>query len=68
MLQGSTDVSRLTAKDILSPNPLTVASDELVSDALDMMRSKNITQLLVVDDGKYLGVIHLHDILKEGII
>ena len=68
MLQGSTDVSMLTAKDILSPHPLTVASDELVSDALDLMRSKNITQLLVVDEGKYMGVIHLHDILKEGII
>jgi arabinose-5-phosphate isomerase len=68
MLQGSTDVSALTARDILSANPLTVASDELVSDALDLMRSKNITQLLVVDEGKYMGVIHLHDILKEGII
>ena len=68
MLQGSTDVSMLTAKDILSPHPLTVASEELVSDALDLMRSKNITQLLVVDEGKYMGVIHLHDILKEGII
>ena len=68
MLQGNTDVSMLTAKDILSANPLTVSSDELVSDALDLMRSKNITQLLVVDEGKYMGVIHLHDILKEGII
>ncbi len=68
MLQGNTDVSMLTAKDILSANPLTVSSDELVSDALDLMRSKNITQLLVVDEGRYMGVIHLHDILKEGII
>lgn len=68
MLQGSTDVAKLKAIDILSHNPLTVTSDELVSDALDLMRSRNITQLLVVDDGKYLGVIHLHDILKEGIL
>jgi arabinose-5-phosphate isomerase len=68
MLQGTTDVSGLRALDILSANPLTVGSDELVSDALDLMRSKNITQLLVVDEGKYMGVIHLHDILKEGII
>jgi arabinose-5-phosphate isomerase len=68
MLQGRTDVALLKAADILSPKPLTVTSDALVSDALDLMRSKNITQLLVVDDEKYLGVIHLHDILKEGII
>jgi len=68
MLQGNTDVTSLKASDILSPHPLTVTSDALVSDALDMMRSRNITQLLVVNSGKYLGVIHLHDILKEGII
>jgi arabinose-5-phosphate isomerase len=68
MLQGSTDVADLRATDILSPHPLSVNSDALVSDALDTMRLRNITQLLVVDDGKYLGVIHLHDILKEGII
>jgi len=68
MLQGNTDVSGLKARDILSPDPLKVTSDALVSDALDLMRSRNITQLLVVDNGTYLGVIHLHDILKEGII
>ena len=68
MLQSNTDVTRLKASDILSKNPLTVSSDELVSDALDLMRSRNITQLLVVDNGVYMGVIHLHDILKEGII
>jgi arabinose-5-phosphate isomerase len=68
MLQGSTDVSSLKATDILSRHPLTVTSDALVSDALDLMRSRNITQLLVVDNEKYMGVIHLHDILKEGII
>jgi arabinose-5-phosphate isomerase len=68
MLQGSTDVTALKATDILSANPVTVSSDALVSDALDLMRSRNITQLLVVDEGHYKGVIHLHDILKEGII
>lgn len=68
MLQGTTDVASLKATDILSPNPLTVEAEALVSDALDLMRSRNVTQLLVVDNEKYLGVIHLHDILKEGII
>jgi arabinose-5-phosphate isomerase len=68
MLQSKTDTTGLKSKDILSVNPLSVSSDALVSDALDLMRSRNITQLLVVDNGKYMGVIHLHDILKEGII
>ena len=68
MLQGNTDVTDLKASDILSAHPLTVSPDALVSDALDLMRSRNITQLLVVENDNYLGVIHLHDILKEGII
>ena len=68
MLQGNTDVTSLKATDILSAHPLTVPPDALVSDALDLMRSRNITQLLVVDNEKYLGVVHLHDILREGII
>ncbi len=68
MLQGTTEVASLKATDILSPNPLTVETEALVSDALDLMRSRNVTQLLVTDNQKYLGVIHLHDILKEGII
>lgn len=68
MLQTRADLTGVKAKDILCANPLTVTSDALVSDALDIMRMRNITQLLVVDNGNYLGVIHLHDILKEGII
>ncbi len=67
-LQKTTDIDHLLAKDILSANPQTVSSDQTLSAALEIMRRKNITQLLVVDDGHYLGVIHLHDILKEGII
>ena len=68
MLQGTIDVASLKATDILSNNPLKVTPDSMVSDALDLMRSRNVTQLLVDENGKYLGVIHLHDILKEGII
>ena len=68
MLQGKNDVDHLTAKDIMSKNPKTIPSDMLVSDALNLMRANNITQLLVVDKDSYQGVIHLHDILKEGIL
>jgi len=67
-LQKTTAIDHLLAKDIVSPNPQTVSSDQTLSAALEIMRRKNITQLLVVDNGDYLGVIHLHDILKEGII
>ena len=49
-------------------SPKTVDPDTLVVNALSIMRKNNITQLLVTDKDKYLGVLHLHDILKEGII
>ncbi len=68
MLQKNIEIKNLTARDIMSSNPKTIESKTLVSDALDRMRKSNITQLLVADNGKYLGVIHLHDILKEGIL
>lgn len=68
MLQKHSSLDGLIANDLLSAKPKTIAPNELVVDALDLMRRNNITQLLVVDDGLYVGVIHLHDILKEGII
>lgn len=68
MLQNRNDISGVTAAGIMSKNPRTLPPETLVSDALDMMRSNNITQVLVVDNGIYKGVLHLHDILKEGII
>ena len=67
MLEKSPDFVHLKASDIYSGNPLTIGKDELVVNALSTMRENNITQLLVVDKGNYMGVIHLHDILNEGI-
>ncbi|MFO7999263.1 MAG: KpsF/GutQ family sugar-phosphate isomerase [Bacteroidales bacterium] len=68
MLESNKDVSALLAKDIMSENPRTISPNTLAVDALNQMRKSNITQLLVVEDGEYLGVVHLHDILNEGII
>lgn len=68
MLQSKKTLGELTARDIMTKNPKTVSPDTLVAHALDLMRSNNITQLPVVDGDEYLGVIHLHDILKEGIL
>jgi arabinose-5-phosphate isomerase len=68
MLEKNSEIGKIVASDIMSRNPKTIESDTLVVNALSIMQQNNITQLLVVRDKKYLGVIHLHDILKEGII
>jgi arabinose-5-phosphate isomerase len=68
MLHTHSSVDGITASSVMSRTPRTIPADALVSDALDLMRSNNITQLLVTRNDKYLGIIHLHDILREGII
>jgi arabinose-5-phosphate isomerase len=68
MLEKNKDMGQFVAEDIMTPNPLTINKNTHVADALSIMRKKNITQLLVVDDSSYIGVIHLHDILREGIL
>jgi arabinose-5-phosphate isomerase len=68
MLEKTIDFDKITARDIMNISPKTVDPDTLVVNALSMMRKNNITQLLVTDKERYLGVLHLHDILKEGII
>jgi arabinose-5-phosphate isomerase len=68
MLQKDPNIETLTAQDIMTRNPKTVDGKTLVVDALQIMRNNNITQILVLNDDVYDGVIHLHDILKEGII
>lgn len=67
MLEKSPDFNELKASNIFSGNPRTIGKNELVVNALSVMRENNITQLLVVDNDEYVGVIHLHDILNEGI-
>jgi len=68
MMQKYKDVDPLNASDIMTSNPLTIEKDQLAVSALKIMKEKNITQLLVTHNKKYFGVIHLHDILKEGIL
>ena len=68
MLEKGSDFASLTAKEIMTVNPKSVSPDILAVDALQLMESKNITQLIVEEKGKYVGFIHLHDILKEGIL
>jgi arabinose-5-phosphate isomerase len=68
MLNKTETITGLTAKDIMTSNPKMIKSSEMVVDALNIMEDFSITQLVVVDNGDYKGVIHLHDILKEGIV
>ena len=67
MLMKYPDIEQVKAEQIMTSNPKTIEEDALVVDALHKMRENSITQLPVVHEGKYLGIIHLHDILKEGI-
>ncbi len=68
MLQQDGDLDQLTAKDIMTPSPVTVVNGTYAAKALNVMQQKNITQIIVADEGEVLGFVHLHDILKEGIV
>ena len=68
MLEKNISLENITAKDIMTPVPKTISPNDLAVDALDLMRKNNISQLLVVNNGKYAGIIHLHDLIREGII
>jgi len=68
MLEKTTDLSSITAKDIMTVNPKSIEINSKVEDALNIMESFEITQLVVTDNNLYAGIIHLHDILKEGIV
>ena len=67
MLKDNSDISGLTAADIMSKNPKTIMADAMAVEALETMENNNITQLLVEDNNTYVGVVHLHDLLKEGL-
>lgn len=68
MLQKTQDFSQLTAKDIMTANPKTIAHDAMAVDALDLLEEHQISQLLAVKKGKYYGVVHLHNLIREGIL
>ncbi|WP_445747231.1 KpsF/GutQ family sugar-phosphate isomerase [Polaribacter sp.] len=68
MLTKSTEINHFTAKDIMSKNPKTIHEDAMAIEALERMETNSITQILVTNhDNNYIGVVHLHDLIKEGI-
>ncbi|MET6999182.1 KpsF/GutQ family sugar-phosphate isomerase [Chitinophaga defluvii] len=68
MLEKNIATATVVAKDIMSRHPKTIQQDELAINALEKMRQYDITQLVVLEDKHYLGIIHLHDLIREGII
>jgi len=68
MLEKGQFSETFTAKDIMGTNPKTIDASALAVDALQQMRSLHISQILVLENGVYAGIVHLHDLLKEGII
>jgi sugar isomerase, kpsF/gutQ family len=68
MLSKTDSIKGLTAKDIMSVNPKTIEVDCLAIDALHLMEKNKITQLLATKQGEYVGIIHLHNLIQEGLI
>jgi arabinose-5-phosphate isomerase len=68
MLVSGRPVNELKAKDIMGKNPKTIDGHEMAVNAFQLMEQNHITQLIVTANGKYDGIIHIHDILKEGIV
>jgi len=69
MMEKSDSLQAVTAAAIYTPNPITILPDELAVTALDVMRQHDISQLLVTDtNNQYLGIVHLHDLVREGLV
>lgn len=69
MLEKYQDVDPLKAKDIMSLSPKTIAEEELAYNAFQKMEKNSITQLIVTGEGNiYKGMVHIHDILREGVV
>lgn len=68
MLEKNNSLENVSAAQIMTLHPKSIDADELAIDAMELMRKNNISQLLVVNNKQYLGIIHLHDLIKEGLI
>ncbi|MCE7057939.1 KpsF/GutQ family sugar-phosphate isomerase [Algoriphagus sp. AGSA1] len=68
MLQKSLDIQSLKASDIMSVNPKSISTQEYAIRALNMMKNHNITQLVAMNGDKIAGFVHIHELMKEGIV
>ena len=68
MLEKTNELSTITAADIFSPQPKTIDPGMLAVEALEVLKQYDISQLIVAENGRYMGILHLHDLIREGII
>ena len=68
MLEKDIAIDKIHASDIMTHNPKTIGPEEMAVEALDVLKKNEISQLVVSENGKYLGIIHLHDLIREGLI
>lgn len=68
MLQKYDNIKDIKAVDIMSKNPKCIQNGELAVNALNIIRQNSITQVIVTENDKYMGIVHLHDLMKEGIV
>jgi arabinose-5-phosphate isomerase len=68
MLEKRDDIRNIQASEIMSPHPKTISPNALAAQALEEMRTHDISQLIVAENGQYRGIVHLHDLIREGII
>lgn len=68
MLEKGTAIDTISAGDIMTKNPATIGPEEMAVSALDLLRKKEITQLAITENQQYLGIIHIHDLVREGLI
>lgn len=68
MLENHNNLENITAADLMSTNPKKIEAEELALLALEIIKKNNITQILVTKNGQYFGLVHLHDLLQEGIV
>ena len=68
MLEKGDSFSTLTATDIMCVSPKTIDINTLAYDALQLMEQNNISQMIVVDNSNYVGIVHIHEIIKEGVV
>ncbi|MEN9696889.1 MAG: hypothetical protein RLZ56_310 [Bacteroidota bacterium] len=68
MLESHNSIQDLTAATIYHASPITIAPNALAVEALAIMQEKDISQIIVAEAGQYMGMIHMHDLMKEGIL
>ncbi len=68
MLEKHNSIQDLNASDIYHQSPITISPNNLAVGALELMEQKDISQIIVAENNKYVGIIHIHDLMKEGIL